>query len=502
MGVVARQTLKKSIVMIAGVLIGTISTLFIYPLNLSFYGNLQFIISAVVLLLPLFTLGSQALIVKFFPEFKTENAQNKGFLGLLFLITGLILISFFALSLIATDLFYVLIEKIGWSQSLFTDNALPIFGLLVCSAYISVVQKFLTNYQRVVVPAIFNEFLVKLLVPSIMLLSVYTVLVEESLKWLYVFIKLLSFFILIYYTYHLGKLHLRIEWSFLSKRRLKRMSEYALFGVLGSLSSVIAFRIDTLMVAGFTDFEKTGIYSIALFIANILVIPSKSVIPLVGAQISDHHNQGDIESIEKLYKKASLTLIIIGLGFFMLIWWNITDIFSISPRTEELMTGKMVVLYIGIAKLVDMVMGISGPIIVYSKYYRWNFIFILIMGGLTITTNLYFIPRIGFVGAAIATMISLVIFNLLKFCFIWVVYRIQPFDFGTFKALGIAGACSLIVYHIPTINLPLADMAIRCFLIFILFGGPIYYLKVSDDINRETDRLFAILLRWLGFRNK
>ena len=193
---------------------------------------------------------------------------------------------------------------------------------------------------------------------------------------------------------------------------------------------------------------------------------------------------------------------IIGIGAFMLVWWNLDDIFRITPRTEELMTGKMVVLYIGIAKLVDTVMGINGPIIYYSKYFRWSFLFILIMGILTVTTNLYFIPKIGFVGAAIATMISLVIFNLLKFIFIWWVFKIQPFDIKTFQALFIAGIGSLVLYYWPSFNIPLFDIVLRSTAILLLFGLPIYYFRVSPDINRETDRILNLILRWTGLRKK
>jgi len=37
--------------------------------------------------------------------------------------------------------------------------------------------------------------------------------------------------------------------------------------------------------------------------------------------------------------------------------------------------GKWVVFYIGISRLFILITGISGPIIVFSKYYRINLVF-------------------------------------------------------------------------------------------------------------------------------
>jgi len=357
---------------------------------------------------------------------------------------------------------------------------------------------YLTNFQRVVIPSLLNELFVKLSIPIIILLAVYSTLPKEFLKLLYVAVNGIALIGLLFYTYKLGALLLKIDWVFINKKRVKEMSEYALFGILGALSSTIAFRIDTIMVAGFTDYTKTGIYSLALYIASILLIPSLSIIPLVGAQISKLQDEKSIPDIGILYKKTSLILLTIGCGLFLLIWSNIDDLFLLTQRSDELMTGKMVVLYLGIAKIIDMTFSVNGPIIAYGKYYRWNFIFILLMAILTISTNIYFIPKIGFVGAAIATLISLSLFNFIKFSFVYIVYRIQPFVKETAWVLLMSVSCLLLVDLLPTLNSPIGNILLRSVAISALYFYPIYHFKISEDLNVQVDRIFSKLMSFIS----
>lgn len=489
MGVVARQSFKKSIVLVIGVLIATLSTLFIYPLNLSFYGNLQFIISAATLIAPFATLGSTSLSVKFFPEFQNGDPKARGFLGLIFLILAVCIVFFGVLSLFIQDVWMDLTKLLGWSLDIFTANAFMIFGLVIVASYVSILKGYLTNFQRIVVPAILHELLIKVLLPSLILLSVYSLATDYILKWTYVGVIGVAFILLCLYTYRLGFFHVDIDWSFVKRKRLRSMSEYSLYGALGTLGAVIAFRIDTVMVAGFTDFEKTGIFSIVLYISNIILIPSQSLSPLLGAQISKHHENGELQQIHELYKKSSQSLLIIGAGLFLGLWFCLDDIFLLTARANELSIGKMVFFYVGLAKVIDMFFGLNGHIISYGKYYRWNFIFILLMGVLTITTNLYFIPKIGFVGAAVATMISLIIFNFLKFLFVFKVYKMHPFTWATCKTLVLIGSSFLIVGSLPRGSNPLVNIILRSAVVIVVYALPIYFFKVSEDINREVDNL-------------
>jgi len=475
--------------MLFGAFIGTISTLYIYPLDTDLYGTLQFLIAAVGLLLPFAGIGVQALTVRFFPEFNQGSKSNHGFLGLLYLLLAIGIFIFSVLTFFLQEPFYALLRMINMDDAIFRNNFTSIFVLLCITLFVERTHQFLTNYQRVFVPYILYEFWLKIFIPAFVLLSVFQGVSHELIKWLFIACKLGSLLGLLYYTYLLGALQLKVDWSFLNKERIKIMANYSMVGIIGSIGSVLAFQVDKVMVTGFEGVTSNAIYSIALFIANVIIIPSQSIIPLASAQISRFSNKGEQEKIQDLYAKSSITMLIIGLGMFLVIWWNIDDIFSLTPKKDTLMLGKMVVLYLGIARLIDMITGVNNQIIAFSKYYRWNLLFVFLMGVLTVTSNLYFIPRLGITGAAVATFISLTLFNLLKYSFIWYVFNMQPFGRSTLYVLLLGALASVVAWAIPETPWLLVNIAFRTLLISGLFFLPIYYFRISEDISDTIDRL-------------
>lgn len=498
MGVIARQTGKKSVLMLIGALIGVFSTLFIYPLDQELYGTVQFLIGAVALFAPFAGIGIQALTVRFYPEFSTKRPDTHGFLGLLYLLLTVGIVLFAALSFFIKDAFFSLLRFIKMDPEVFQNNLAEILVLLCISLYMMRTREYLTNYQKVVVPYLLQDFWVKLLLPVFILLAYLQLLPGDIIVWIFIVCNGFGLLALLYYTHRLGALHISIDWSFLTKERIRTMTNYALFGILGSLSAVMAFQIDKVMVTGFEGMASNGIYSIALFISNVLVIPSKGIIPLVSAQISRLSKDDDYEQIGQLYNKSSITLLIIGLTFFMLIWWNIDDVFGLTPNKDSLMLGKSVVLYLGMAKLIDMVTGVNSQIIAYSRYYRWVFLFVALMGVLTIFSNLYFIPRMGITGAAVATFISLTIYNLLKFLFIWYVFKMQPFQRNTVYVLLLGGVASLLAWLMPPTPWLLVNIALRSLIIFGLFALPVYHFRLSEDISAAADKYLRMFWKAIG----
>ncbi len=87
MGIIGRQGFKKTVISYFGVLIGLISTLYIYPLEETLYGVARFLISMAALLIPVLTFGTNSLVVRFFPVFRDKDTGHHGFLVFLFLIT-------------------------------------------------------------------------------------------------------------------------------------------------------------------------------------------------------------------------------------------------------------------------------------------------------------------------------------------------------------------------------------------------------------------------------
>lgn len=486
MGIIKRQGIKQGLVSYIGAAIGIVSTFYVYTLDQTFTGELQFLLNFSAFLVPIFLLGFNALVVKFFPEFKDQASGHRGFLG--FLLLGGIL-SFLLIAIISgvfADPFLGLLEKGDFDTSKIIENYGVLLGLCFLLILITIQSDYISNFHRIVVPNILTNLSLKIILPALVLAFYYHFLDNSTIKWLLLIVHGLIYIGLVVYTIHLKQWHLKIDRRFLTKPLIKNMMNYALFGILGSIGSVLVFRIDYMMVSMLSvgGYFSTGIYHFAINISNVIAIPFTSFKKIAGPIIADGINQEDKSPILDIYQRSSLNLLIVGLGLFLATWISIDELFLITPKPEELIPVKYVVLLLGSAKLVDMVTGINDQIIAYSKFYRFNVFAILLLGIVNIGSNLWLIPRYDIEGAAMATFLALFLFNLAKFLFVWIKFKMQPFTFSELKVLLLAAIAYGLAYLIPVTSSVLLDIVIHSGTFSCLFAAGILYFKVAPDLTK------------------
>jgi O-antigen/teichoic acid export membrane protein len=261
------------------------------------------------------------------------------------------------------------------------------------------------------------------------------------------------------------------------------MLNYALYGVLGSIGTVFAFSIDTIMVAPLTNYDEGGLYSIALFIGNAIAIPLAAINGIAAPIISNAWGKGDRAEIVKIYNRSSVLLFTAGVFLLALVWLSLGDVFRLSSKYEELILGQYVVLIIGLARVIDMTTGVNGSIIGYSRYYRFNLLALLVLSFGNVLMNYLLIPKYGITGAAIATAISIALFNIIKFVFIWLVFKMQPIRLTFLWVFLLAVVAYIVSSLLPSTGIPLINILIRSGMCVLLFAGPLLYLKLVPDIN-------------------
>ena len=187
---------------------------------------------------------------------------------------------------------------------------------------------------------------------------------------------------------------------------------------------------------------------------------------------------------------------------FILIWTNIDNIFSLIPNSEIYSQGKYVVLFIGIAKLFDMLMGINAEIILMSKYYRINIAIMIFLIVAAVALNYWLIPIYGITGAAIATAFSIFFYNTMRYLLLFVTEGLQPFNQKTLGGLIILVFLFLIGYYFPDLfhkklffyrDFEFANIIMRSGI--TLLSGAVLFLNfnISEDISltfRKIKRRF------------
>jgi O-antigen/teichoic acid export membrane protein len=183
----------------------------------------------------------------------------------------------------------------------------------------------------------------------------------------------------------------------------------------------------------------------------------------------------------------------VGGLLFIGIWANRHNIFNLMP--EDFRAGNYVLLFIGLARLIDIAVGINAILLVTSPKYRYDLIFNVILVGLIIVTNYLFIPRFGISGAAFASLLAYVLSNLLRLGFVWRAFGLQPFTSRSLLVLGIGGFTLAVGTFIPYFGTTVLDIIGRSAIITVVYGVLILLLRVSEDADQAYQYLFRLFFR-------
>lgn len=497
MGVIQRQGFKHSIVNFVGLAIGGASTLWLYPLVIGEYGVFQLILSAGVIAMPVLALGANTVAIRFFPIFQDKKSGHHGFLTLLF---GLFLVG----SLLSGSILFAFWNQLlSWLPANKADTlnhylfqVIPIACLWVLSSLLSIYS---FNFKRIVVPSILLDFSQKITVPILLWMVYHCWITLDQAIWGLLIHGMLVFLSLLYYIHSIGQLYLKFDWSILTPALKREIGRFVLFGSFGTFAILIISKADLLMVGSLMPIDNTGIYSIAVFLAAVIEVPTKSLYSASVSSVALHIANNDLHALESLYKKVSINLLCIGLLLFGALWLSIDDVYSVMQKTEIVANGKWVFFFVGLGKLADMASGLNNYMIVYSPHYMRALIPLGVLAVANILLGLYLIPIYGLIGAAVSTLVSILLYNLLSIVIVWRKFRVLPFDNHTLLAITLAFIVYLLVLIIPRlIGFPILNAALHAGLYLVVLGFLFLSLRVSSDLNDLARQLYGKLLRFLG----
>lgn len=486
MGVIKRQGIKQSIVVYAGTLIGIVNVLFIYPyfLRPEELGLARFLIDTAGLIAPFVLFGATGLTVRFFPEFKDDKSNHRGFFGLLLL---------YALAGIgvATAVYLIFREPImayyAERDELFRQYFYALWWCSIFYALSLLVKQYATNFRRIVVPSLIQNYLFKIALPLLAFLYYFEIISLGQLVYGLIFSFALNTLLQVGYLIYLGEFRFGRFLPHLNKSRAVKMFSFAMFGLFGSVGNKIVNFLDSFMIGSFHNLEGLGVFYIAFVITNVMSVPFLAINSISAPVIAEAWHKNNKSEIESLYSRSCIVLLTAGLGIFLLIWTNIDHFYELMPNGDLYIAGKSVILILGISKLLDLATGLNAAVIGYSNYYRYNFYFMGILAVGNIFLNLWLIPLFGIDGAALATLISLGAFNLARYSFIWLKFGMQPFDWGALKMLLTGILLIFVGSWLPSAGILFLDIAWQTILMGTLYSAVIWYSNWCPDLKSTME---------------
>ncbi|MDX5438662.1 MAG: polysaccharide biosynthesis C-terminal domain-containing protein, partial [Pontibacter sp.] len=368
----------------------------------------------------------------------------------------------------------------GEGSRLLIDYYYYIIPLSLFTLLFNLFTAYLRSLFKTIISSFVQEFLLRVL--TTLLISVYAfgwVDFHEFVQ-LYIGVNSVIAVVLIAYTLWLKQLFILPDWSGLKLIPLREMLYYGFFTFLGNISVTIITTVDQVMIGSYS-LSDNGIYTTAFFMTSVIMAPARSIFKIAFPQVAEYWKEQNMVKMEQLYKQITVINMIVGLLLFIGIWANIDNLYSFMPETYS--AGKYVVLFLSMARIVDLATGINGIILATSEKYRWDLLFNVVLAGLTIWTNYIFIPLYGIEGAALASMISYVVINLTRLFFVQWAYKIQPFAWSSVTITVIAGVALAVSYLLPYLGNVFLDIIVRSLLITAIYGGLTVGLKVYPAMN-------------------
>jgi len=480
MGIVLNQSFKNTIITYIGFAIGGINTIYLYPvfLGATYYALSNYILSSANVIMPIFAIGMQNTLVKFYSQYET-NEERSRFLSFTVLFPFLIIIPmllvgfyFFDDILMFLSKKNIIVKKFIW--------LIPFIG--VCMAYFEIFYAWL----RVHMHSVFGNFIkeVGLRTASLLLLMgvYYNWITVEGFVYATAVVYFLALLVTMFYAFSIQKPVFQLE----IPKNTKAVLVYTFYIILSGSVANLLLDGDKMILNQYMNIENIAYYSVATYIALVISVPSRSMHQIVYPITAKLMHENKHDEMNILYKKTSINLQMVG-GYVMLgIFVNINKLYEMVP--PEYAGGIMVVFMIGLSKYFDLILGNNNAIIFNTKYYRTVLLLGVLLVVLTIGLNMIFIPIYGIIGSAFATLLSITLYSLAKLLFVVKKLDLYPFTKQTLYSIILTLILFVVFYFWDFPFNPIISIILKSILMTIAYVYFNYRFAISTEINEVMDK--------------
>ena len=483
---IRRQSIISSGIVYAGFAIGLLNT-YLFTREGGFtpseYGLTGAFLAIANIMFSFASLGMPAFIYKFYPYYTDNLEPNENDMMTLALFTSLV---GFALVMLSGFFFKnLVIRKFGGNSADLVKYyywvfpfgfGLTLYSLLEAYAW-QLKKSVLTNYLREIQWRFYTTVLI-----------ILTIL--GTIKRFDLFIKLyaLGYLLLagalLTYLVASGKFHLRFKLSRVTKKFSKKISSLAALVWSGSLIFNIANFFDIIVIAAVlpNGLALVGIFTLAQSVAAIIQAPQRAIISATMAPLSRAWKDKDFGKLKQIYIRSAINQLLFAAGMFALILMNFNDaVISFHLQRKFLEVGY-VFFFLGLMRVIDMGTGLNAQIIATSVHWRFEFFSGLVLLAFSLPLNYILAKKMGVVGPAIATLAAMVIYNAIRYAFLFRKFGMQPFTAKTIFTILLAVAGFLICHLLLSQFNGFGWIVLRSLLFLAIYIPGILWLRLTPDL--------------------
>ncbi|MXN90876.1 oligosaccharide flippase family protein [Flavobacterium sp. Sd200] len=468
-----KQAILYSIINYSGTFIGVISALFIYPLNYELSGTIGFIDNISQMLFPIMVLGASHALIKFYPGLSEKHQKQ------------LFNYSLASISVIGVVVFLVIVLLNFFGNYKNKELLYFAFPVALALSYIELFRKQAQDMRRLAVPTLFEKIIPKIILPLLFILLINNFVGFYTSLTLYACCYIAIFFLIGIYLFKYYKPGFNYSFKELFEEIPRNdYYKYSLYSFAGSLGSLLAFRIDGIIIFEYISEEANGIFRNGVTLASTMQIPAMGLFALYAPLISADLKAERYKELNVKYKEIARLLFFIGAIFYGCIFLGLEELFRILPAYDKLKDTIPIIKVLGFSVLINMATGFNTEIITYSKYYRFNMIAILSLVVLNVGLNIWFISLgYGIMGVAFASFISMTTFNVSKLIFLKKKFDLLPFDGKFLKMAIVFLLAGFAVWGLPKTDSHFMNLIYKTSLYVFVTVMVVYRLRLVYQLN-------------------
>lgn len=496
MGIIARQSIKGTIVNYLGVFVGFLTTFFVLTRFLSAeeIGLARVLVDTGMLFMSLAQLGTASSIIRFFPYFKDANESHdsrRNANGFFFWTIAIPLLGFGIVTLLylifKTPLENYFIEK----SPLFVDYYYAVIPMAFFMLYQTIFETNANVLMRIVVPKMVREVLLRLFLLADYLLYAFRIVNIDGFVCLLCICYGLAALCNIIYLYAYGHISFTPNFSYVKHDLAKKYIFYTLFQITAAIATVLTPTLSSYFITSQMGLEFTGIFAIATYIAAMVSIPYRSLNAIANPQLAQTTKDGNTQELTSLLKKVSNISLLSGILILTVIWINIDLIFHILPNGATYEPARYVVLILGLSQLLICAFNATTSVLNFSKFYYLSLVFSFILTIASLLLNYYLVPVYGINGGALANLLAYVLYYAILCITMKLACHISPFSIGQLKTCVIItlliGICTGLDFLFPECNVWLASVIKTSMWFATLFAA--YAWQISPDLNNTINQI-------------
>ncbi|MBN8689054.1 MAG: oligosaccharide flippase family protein [Chitinophagales bacterium] len=496
---IRRQSIISSLVIYMGFGVGLLN-IYLFTKQGIFeeqqYGLYNAIIAIATLMMAFSSFGVPTYIYKFFPYYKSHLPDKKNDQAAIAIITGVI--GFIFIIIAGIVLKQLVVKKyitnapdiITYYQWIFPMGfGLLIFTLLEAWAW-QIHKSVFTNFLRELGWRLFTLVLIILYSYQLISFDLFVKLFTFS----YPFIAI----VLLLYLLATRQIHFNFSISKVTRRFSGSIIKLSSFVYAGLVIFNISLVFDSLLIPSVLDdaLAQLAIYSVAQNIASMIQAPQRGIISASMIHLSTAWKEKNKDLISRIYKRSSINQLIFATGFFSLVVLNLQDAVLTFQLKDTYLNAFYVVIFLGLAKVVDMGTGVNSQIIITSTFWRFEMFSGIILLAIMLPLSYILTKSNGIVGTAVAQLVSITVYNIIRVVFLWKKFRLQPFSVQSLYTLLLAGSCFAASYFLFRDLHSWAGLFARSIFFCVVFGVTATYMKLSPDIQP----VLMQIQKKLGFR--